>query len=60
MALGTDVIGQSKVKFVQKEQDKVSIKAGLRKFMEAMAVDAKTVASRGSGLPKDWRSRVLR
>jgi hypothetical protein len=60
MAIGKGVIGESAQTYKLKEQSKDRISAGLKKFREAMALDAKAAASRGSALPKDWRSRVLR
>ena len=60
MAVGKGVISESAQTYKLKEQDKNRISAGLKKFREAMVLDAKAAALRGSGLPKDWRSRVLR
>lgn len=36
------------------------LREGMQKFREALKQDAKEVATRGSGLPKDWRSKILR
>jgi len=36
------------------------LKGGIEKFREALEQDAKEAAARGSGLPKDWRSRILK
>jgi hypothetical protein len=44
----------------QKEEDEKRLKAGMEKFREALEQDAKDAAARGSGLPKDWRSRILK
>lgn len=60
MSAGPDVLGDAEVTFKKKEQDSERVKEGLRKFREAAERDAKQMASRGSGLPKDWRSRVLK
>ena len=35
------------------------LRAGLVKFREALEQDAKEAAARGSGLPDDWRDRIL-
>ncbi len=35
-------------------------KEGIEKFREALEQDAKEATARGSGLPKDWRSRILK
>ena len=44
----------------QKEKDEQRLKAGMEKFREALEQDAKEAAARGSGLPKDWRNRILK
>lgn len=60
MAVGKGVIGVSGDSFKLREQNRQRINAGLKKFREAMVDDAKVTASQGSGLPKDWRNRVLK
>lgn len=60
MTVGKGVISESAQTYKLKEQNKHRISAGLKKFREAMVLDAKSAASRGSGLPKDWRNRVLK
>jgi len=44
----------------QKEKGDQRLKEGIEKFREALEQDAKEAAARGSGLPKDWRSRILK
>ena len=44
----------------QKEEGDQRLKEGIEKFREALEQDAKEAAARGSGLPKDWRSRILK
>ena len=60
MAVGKGVVGTCEKAYELKKQNKERINAGLKKFREAMADDAKVAASQGSDLPKDWRNRVLR
>ena len=36
------------------------LKESFDKFREALEQDAKEAAARGSGLPKDWRNRILK
>jgi hypothetical protein len=36
------------------------LKEGFEKFREALEQDAKAIATRRSGLPKDWRNRILK
>ncbi|GAI08385.1 unnamed protein product, partial [marine sediment metagenome] len=43
-----------------KEKGDQRLKEGIEKFREALEQDAKEAAARGSGLPKDWRSRILK
>lgn len=44
----------------RKEKGDQRLKEGIEKFREALEQDAKEAAARGSGLPKDWRSRILK
>lgn len=44
----------------RKEKDVQRLKEGIEKFREALEQDAKEAAARGSGLPKDWRNRILK
>lgn len=60
MAIWKAVVGESAQTYRHEKQDKERIKAGLKKFTEAMVKDEKKEASRGSSLPKDWRNRVLK
>ena len=61
MANRTSVVCATSVAFKpQKEKDEQRLKAGIEKFREALEQDAKEAAARGSGLPKDWRSRILK
>jgi len=45
---------------VRKEKGDQRLKEGMEKFREALEQDARTIATRRSGLPKDWRNRVLK
>lgn len=61
MSSGTNVACSSAIAFKpQKEGDERRLKLGIEKFREALEQDAKEAAVRGSGLPKDWRSRILK
>ena len=44
----------------EKVNQRLKLKVGIEKFREALEQDAKEAAARGSGLPKDWRSRILK
>ena len=44
----------------RKEKGDQRLKESFEKFKEALEQDAKEAAARGSGLPKDWRSRILK
>ena len=44
----------------QKERGKQPRGGGIESFREALEQDAKEAVARGSGLPEDWRNRVLR
>jgi len=44
----------------RREKNDQQFKGGIEKFREALELDAKEAAARGSGLPKDWRSRILK
>ena len=44
----------------RKEKGDQRLKESFEKFREALEQDAKEAAARGSGLPKDWRSRILK
>ena len=61
MSNGTNVACSSAIAFKpQREKDGRRLKAGIEKFREALEQDAKEAAERGSGLPKDWRNRILK
>jgi hypothetical protein len=60
MAVGIGVIKQSARTYKPKEQNKTQVSESLKKFREATIHDEKVITCRGSGLPKDWRSRVIR
>ncbi len=61
MGSGTNVVCAAAVAFkVKKEKGDQRLKEGIEKFREALEQDAKEAAARGSGLPKDWRSRILK
>ena len=61
MASRTDVVCATTIAFKeQKEEGDQRLKEGIEKFREALEQDAKEAAARGSGLPKDWRSRILK
>lgn len=60
MAGRVDAICGSKIKFKDKKgEDQQRLKDGFKKFREALERDAQAAAARGSGLPKNWRSRIL-
>jgi len=44
----------------RKEKSTQRFKESFGKFREALEQDAKEAAARGSGLPKDWRNRILK
>lgn len=64
MVDGTDVVCGTMTAFKCKEQHSEQhserLKDGIEKFRMALNGDAKASARRKSGLPKDWRSRVLK
>lgn len=61
MRSGADVVCSTAIAFKeQKEEGDQRLKGGIEKFREALEQDAKEAAARGSGLPKDWRSRILK
>jgi len=60
MAVGKGIMGNSTPNHEPKQQDSTRVKAGLQKLREAMIHDAKLESSRGSCLPKDWRSRLVK
>jgi len=61
MASRTSVVCATTIAFKeQKEKGNQQLKEGIEKFREALEQDAKEAAARGSGLPKDWRSRILK
>lgn len=57
---GIGVLGNVDISFKHKLQDNRRLKEGLAKYRLAMEREEKVAAVRGSGLPKDWRSRVLK
>lgn len=44
----------------QKERDQQRLRAGIENFRRALEQDAEEAVARGSGLPEDWRNRVLK
>ena len=61
MGSRTNVVCATAIAFKeQKEKGDQRLKEGIEKFREALEQDAKEAAARGSGLPKDWRSRILK
>ena len=60
MAIGIGVVKEEARTYTPKEQNKGQVSASMKKFSEATVLDAKVVAVRPSGLPKDWRSRIIR
>jgi len=44
----------------RKEKGDQRLKESFGKFREALEQDAKEAAARGSGLPKDWRNRIIK
>lgn len=63
MATRTHILSATTVaiKFKEcKEKSNQRLKEGVEKFTVALEQDAKAIATRRSGLPKDWRNRVLK
>ena len=61
MGSRTSVVCATSIAFkVQEEKSDQRLKEGMEKFREALEQDAKEAAARGSGLPKDWRNRILK
>ncbi len=61
MGSRTNVVCSKTIAFKErKEKGNQRLKEGIGKFREALEQDAKEAAARGSGLPKDWRSRILK
>jgi len=61
MGSRTNVVCAKAIAFKEeKEKGDQRLKEGIEKFREALEQDAKEAAARGSGLPKDWRSRILK
>ena len=61
MANGTNVVCATAITFEErKEKGDQRLKESFEKFREALEQDAKEAAARGSGLPKDWRNRILK
>jgi len=57
----TNIVCSAAIAFKeQKEKGEQRLKPGIEKFREALEQDAKEAAARGSGLPKDWRNRILK
>ncbi len=57
----TNVVCATAIAFKErKEKSDQRLKEGIEKFRTALEQDAKKAAARGSGLPKDWRSRILK
>jgi len=57
----TNVVCATAIPFKErKEKGDQRLKEGIEKFREALEQDAKEAAARGSGLPKDWRSRIFK
>ena len=61
MAIRTNVVRSTTMAFKErKEKNDQRSKESFEKFREALEKDAKEAAARGSGLPKDWRNRILK
>ena len=45
---------------VKVDRNRKRLHEGMIKFTQALEQDAKDARLRGSGLPKDWRSRILK
>ena len=61
MAIRRNVVCATSMAFKeQKEKGDQRLKESFEKFREALEQDAKDAAARGSGLPKDWRNRILK
>jgi hypothetical protein len=57
-----DLVCATAIAFKERKEkgDDQRLKEGFEKFREALERDAKTIATRRSGLPKDWRNRILK
>ena len=55
MRIKIDTTEWHKVKANKKE-----ICVGMQKMYEAIAIETKEEAKKGSGLPSDWRNRILK
>ena len=61
MGSRTNVVCATAIAFKeQEEKGNQRLKGGIEKFREPVDQDANEAAARGSGLPKDWRSRILK
>ena len=61
MASRINVVCASAMAFKErKERGDQRLKESFEQFRESLEQDAKEAAARGSGLPKDWRSRILK
>ena len=61
MGSRTNVVCGTAIVFKERrEKGDQRLKEGIEKFREALEQDARTIATRRSGLPKDWRNRVLK
>jgi len=45
---------------IYKEKNIQRLKEGLGKFQQALEQDAKEATERGTGLPKNWRSKIFK
>ena len=61
MASRANVVRATAVPFkAQTQKSDQRLKEGFAKFKKALEQDAREAAARGSGLPKDWRNRILK
>ena len=57
----TNTVRATATAFKQRtEKGNQRLEKGIEKFREALEQDAKEATARGSGLPKDWRSRIFK
>lgn len=60
MSFMESIFCESPIRYSHKKLNSTRLKEGLRKYKQALDQDEKKAAARGSGLPKDWRSRVFK
>ena len=61
MVTRANVLCSTSISFkVRDQKGDQRLKEGIEKFREALEQDAKAISTRRSGLPKDWRNRILK